>query len=149
MYTKQEMSQIRQKFWTSFGLYMKPVPGAEGEAINWLNYKTGKKDVFVRMDADQEHAVISLELRHVDTAQQQALFEQLVSFKSILENFSPVTWEWVLHERTEGGKIVSRISSRLEHVSVFNTGDWPAIISFLKPRLLALDSFWSMIKDNV
>jgi hypothetical protein len=27
-------------------------------------------------------------------------------------------------------------------------GDWPAIISFLKPRIIALDEFWENVKPG-
>ena len=50
MFSRQEASQLRKEFWTAFGTYMKPVPSAEGEKVNWLNYKTGEKDVFFKMD---------------------------------------------------------------------------------------------------
>ncbi|TVP42967.1 MAG: DUF4268 domain-containing protein, partial [Mongoliibacter sp.] len=34
----------------------------------------------------------------------------------------------------------------LADVNVMEKDDWPAIISFLKPRIIALDAFWSNIK---
>ena len=37
MFSKQEYSQLKKEFWTAFGLYMKPVPFAEGEKNNWIN----------------------------------------------------------------------------------------------------------------
>ena len=39
MYSRQEASQLRKNFWTSFGQYMRPLPNADGERVNWLNYK--------------------------------------------------------------------------------------------------------------
>ncbi len=47
MFSKQEASQLRKDFWTAFGLYMRPIPSAEGDKINWINYKTGEKDIFL------------------------------------------------------------------------------------------------------
>ena len=61
MYTKQEASLIKKKFWTSFGRYLQPVPNAEGETINWINYKTGIRDIFFRMDVDTRSAQIAIE----------------------------------------------------------------------------------------
>ena len=48
----------------------------------------------------------------------------------------------------EDGMVISRIGTTKTGVSVFNNDDWPAIISFLKPRLIALDSFWSLAKNS-
>ncbi|MGZ8552516.1 MAG: DUF4268 domain-containing protein, partial [Chitinophagaceae bacterium] len=64
MYSKQEASLLRKRFWTQFGQYMRPLPGADGETVNWLNYKTGIKDLYFRMDADSKQATIAIELRH-------------------------------------------------------------------------------------
>ena len=66
MYSKQEASQLRQAFWTAFGQYMLPVPSGEGEKVNWTNYKTGEKDLYFRMNADNKQATIAIELTHKD-----------------------------------------------------------------------------------
>jgi hypothetical protein len=34
----------------------------------------------------------------------------------------------------------------MEGVSIFNKEDWPKLISFFKPRIVALDEFWNMVK---
>ena len=58
------------------------------------------------------------------------------------------SWEWKLLTIDEDGKRVTRISAVLKGVNVFNTTDWPLIISFLKPRMIALDTFWALVKDR-
>ena len=57
MYSKAEVTQLRQAFWTALGQYMAPVPSAEGDTTNWINYKTGVKHVYFRMQADNQLAV--------------------------------------------------------------------------------------------
>jgi hypothetical protein len=34
----------------------------------------------------------------------------------------------------------------LEDVSVFRKEDWPQMISFFKPRLIALEAFWTQAR---
>lgn len=127
---------------------MRPLPGANGDTINWLNYKTGIKHLYFRLDADKQYASVSIELRHPDLSIQQQYFDQLQSLRKLLENTTGEKWQWELHIMDEDGKIFSRISTELKHVNIFNTHDWPAIISFLKPRILALDQFWDLVKDG-
>jgi len=148
MYTRQEASLIRKKFWTSFGQYMKPLPNADGETINWLNYKTGIRHLYFRMDAGFEQASISVEFNHGDLPLQQHYFEQFQQLKNILEEETGEEWQWQLHVPDEGGNIISRIITVKEEVNIFNSYDWPTIISFLKPRIMALDRFWSLVKDG-
>jgi len=148
MYTRQQASLIRQKFWTSFGQYMKPVRGAGGETINWLNYKTGIRHLYFRMDADAKHTSIFIEIRHPDPAIQQYYFEKLQQVKQILENVTGEQWKWQLLQEDEHRNIISSIGLIKHGVNVFDETNWPAIISFLKPRIIALDEFWVNVKDG-
>lgn len=146
MYSKQEASQLRKDFWTSFGQYMSPVLSAEGEKVSWLNYKTGEKNIFFRMHADNKGAAIAIELAHTDTDIQQLYFEQFQQLKKIFEATVNEQWQWQLHTTDEYGETISRIFFELPGVSVFKREDWPRLISFFKPRIVALDEFWSNVK---
>ena len=148
MYSKQEASLLRKKFWTQFGQYMRPLTGAEGEPVNWLNYKTGIKNLFFRMDADKKQATIAIELRHSDPLLQQYYFEKFRELKELFQQIIGESWQWKLHAIDEDDKLVSRIGTALIGVNIFDTADWPAIISFLKPRMQALDNFWSLVKET-
>jgi hypothetical protein len=149
MYSKQEASVIKKNFWTSFGQYMRPLPDANGEPVNWLNYKTGIRHIYFRMDVNQQQAAIAIEIRHPDITQQEYFLEQLQHRRKILEMETGEPWKWELHVQDEDGSVVSRIGTHLLGVNIFNKDDWPAIISFLKPRIIALDAFWKMIKDSL
>ncbi|MGZ8559766.1 MAG: DUF4268 domain-containing protein [Chitinophagaceae bacterium] len=148
MYSKQELSLLRKKFWTKFGQYMQPLPGEAGEPVNWLNYKTGIRHLYFRMDADNRQATVAIELRHDDLLMQQFYFEKFRELEKVFEQIMNEPWQWEPDIIDEDGKQVSRISAVLKGVNVFNTSDWPLIISFLKPRILALDTFWALVKDS-
>ena len=128
---------------------MKPVPTAEGQQISWQNYKTGIKSIFFRMRAERSFASIGIEVTHPDQDIQELLFGQFEQFKKLLEMETEEPWEWSLLGLDEFGKTVSVIEKRLEGVNVMDQDDWPAIISFLKLRIIALDSFWSNVKYGV
>jgi hypothetical protein len=148
MYNRQEASLIRKKFWTRFGQYMRPVKGANGDTINWLNYKTGIRHIYFRMDADRHHAAIAVELRHPDRETRQLYFEKLQQLQTILKQTTGEDWDWQLQQGDEDGYITSKVSKELSGVNIFREEDWPAIISFLKPRIIALDEFWQLVKDG-
>jgi hypothetical protein len=143
MYTKQEASQLRQAFWTTFGQYISPHPSAEGRKVNWVNYKTGLKHVYFRMQADQKSASIGIELTHPDPGIQELFFEQFAQLRNVLQGYLGEEWDWVLHTSDENGRIISRIYTELAPVNIFKQDDWPALISFFKPRIIALDEFWT------
>jgi hypothetical protein len=146
LYSKDEASHLKQAFWTSFGQYIAPHLSAEGLKVNWVNYKTGLKHIYFKMQADKRTASIAIEMTHPDTGIQELFFEQFLELKNILHSHVDEEWEWQLHVRDEYGKPISRIFTRINGVSVFNKNDWPALISFFKPRIIALDEFWSDAK---
>jgi hypothetical protein len=90
MYSRQEASQLRKNFWTSFGQYMRPIRGAGDVPVNWLNYKTGIKHLYFRMDADHNRATIAIEFRHPDRLLRQNYF---IKFQQV---------EKLFHQTTEG-----------------------------------------------
>ena len=142
MFSREEASRIREEFWTAFGRYMSPVPSAEGLKINWVNYHTRIKDIYFRMDAGQKSAIISISIEHRDPGIQQLYFDQFRDLKAYMETFLEEEWEWELHATIGNGKLISRIYKELPGVSVFNKEQWPELISFFKPRIIALDHFW-------
>ncbi|WP_113663177.1 DUF4268 domain-containing protein [Pedobacter nanyangensis] len=146
MFSREEAARLRQQFWISFGQYMKPIPGAEGLPVNWVNYKTGVKHIFFRMDAEKKHASIAIEIAHPDEGVSALLFEQFGEFKKMLENTLNEEWDWLPQTTNTFDKQVAKIECVLPNVSVYNQQQWPQIISFLKPRIMALDEFWSSVK---
>jgi len=146
MYSKEEASKLRQQFWITFGKYMKPILSADGLPTNWVNYKTGVKHIFFKMDATQKQAVIAIDITHSDEAMRTMFFEQFVAFKTLFEDALGEKWDWETNAVNEYGVPLSRIYKTLPAVNIFNQQHWPAIISFLKPRIIALDQFWTDVK---
>jgi Domain of unknown function (DUF4268) len=147
MYTKEQSSKLKTQFWTNFGQYMKPVPGASGLPVNWINYKTGIRNIHFKMDADNTKAVIAIEISHPKEEERLHYYNQFVSLKKLLASTTTFNWQWNETVETDH-KIISSISQQLDDVNILEQSDWPAIISFLKPRIIALDAFWDMVKDG-
>ncbi len=122
---------------------MAPVPSAEGLPVSWVNYKTGLKGVQFKLHADQHRARIAIELTQPDADVRELFFEQFLALKNLLHETLGETWTWEPHATTGHGQPLSRIYKELAPANLFSRADWPALISFFKPRLLALDEFWS------
>lgn len=127
---------------------MRPIPGAAGEPVNWINYKTGVRGFYFRMDADNSSAGIAIDLKHSENDQLSHHYAHLRQLRMILEQETGEEWQWKELFMDENGITISRIRTTLEGVNVFNQADWPAIISFFKPRIMALDRFWNRVKEG-
>ena len=143
VYSKAETTQLRQAFWTAFGQYMAPVPAAEGGPTHWINYKTGLKHVYFRMQADNRQATIAIELTHPDAGIRELFFEQFREVKTVLHEALGEDWTWDPAATDAHGQPLARIYRELRPVNLFDQNDWPALISFFKPRMIALDAFWA------
>jgi len=144
LYSREEAKKLKEKFWTGFGQFMALVPGEDGQKINWINYKTGIRHLFFRMDADNKNAHIYIEIAHPDEGIRLLMFEQFQTYRTLLHAELDEEWEWDATYYDAYGKPTSRIGKRLDkRVSVFRQEDWPDLIAFFKPRMMALDAFWS------
>jgi hypothetical protein len=146
MYSREEASKIKQQFWITFGKYMKPIPSSEGLSINWVNYKTGVKHIFFRMNADQQKAFIAIEITHPDAEIRKQYLAQFIAFKPLLNDALEEEWEWQTNTVNDYGTALSRIIKVLPAINSLDPKKWPELISFLKPRIMALDEFWSNVK---
>jgi Domain of unknown function (DUF4268) len=142
MYTREQASHLRHEFWTTLGKYMSPVPSVEGLRINWINYHTRVRDVYFRMDAGTKDATIAITLEHDDTGIRELYFEQFLQLQDLLHHTLEEEWIWEKNSLLPDGREISRIRKTVSGVSVFNKDQWPDLISFFKPRIIALDSFW-------
>lgn len=98
------------------------------------------------MQADKQQAIISIVLTHADAARQTAVFKQFDQLRSLLTDALQEEWEWQMQVPDEHNRIISSIYTTLSGVNINRQEDWPAIISFFKKRMIALDAFWNDVK---
>ena len=146
MYSKAEASFITQKFWTSFGMYLSPVPSATFEKVNWVNYKTGIKGIIFKLDAIKNTASVTVEIFLKDTMLQHQYFEIFNNFAAEFQKIGVNKWVFQKDYFQENKGFVSLIAAELKNVNVFKEDDWPTMISFLKLYMLGLDKFWASYK---
>jgi len=148
MFSRQETAALTKEFWTSFGQYMLPVPSARQEKTSWINYKTGVKDIHFKMEIDAAGAHIGIAITATDPRRRGELFQQLAHWRPVLESKTGEAWNWQAETQNAQQQAISRIGTTLANVHIYNKTDWPAIISFFKPRIIALDAFWVEVRPG-
>jgi len=99
------------------------------------------------MDADTTYAGLSIEISHPAEQDRLVYFQKFLSLQRMLNETTGFEWQW--NEKLQGDHmVISSISRRMESVSILNRSDWPAIISFLKAGMIALDEFWNLVKEG-
>ncbi|MFD2744435.1 MULTISPECIES: DUF4268 domain-containing protein [Sphingobacterium] len=145
MYAREEVKKTKEAFWTAYGQYMRSVPFADPEKQSWINYKTGVKHLFFRMEATNDFARISIEMDHPDSSIRDLIYAQFIEYRSLLHAELGEEWNWIANTNDRYDKEIACIQTIIK-ANIMEKNDWPTLISFFKPRIIALDSFWSSAK---
>lgn len=147
MYSKKQVADTHEKFWTAFGQYMQPIPSASGEKVHWVNYKTGVRHVRFKAEAGRDQATVGIYIDFAEDDARMKMFQRFVLLKEPFEEMVGTDWHWSASLKANDNRVFSCICSHLVDFDVMKESDWPAIIAFLKKQLITLDAFWVGYKE--
>lgn len=133
MFSKDESKKLRQEFWIAFG---KSYPK------KWILYNTKVKGLIFRFHFGLKKAMVSMDVEHSDLGVRIALWEKVVSLKSILkaEYLPDVIFEDCF--LLENGKEISRAYIELEQVSIHDKNSWQETMIFLNQHMISFERFF-------
>lgn len=146
MLSKEERKEKNTLFWESFRKEMRPIKSTNGRSINWINYPTDVKDVYIRLRADSNGASISFDIQPKDDGIRSILWEQMTELKVVMEEETgPAIWSEF--DRVFSGRNVSSIYWEKNDLNFFKEEDVPKIKEFLKEKLIGFDAFYQEFKE--
>jgi len=125
---------------------MKPHSSALERPVRWTNYRTGVRDLYIRCDIDNKHALLAIDLQHRDADIRALFWDQWLVYKSYLHAVTKTEWQWDERFTLADGRQISRIWIHVADVSLFQKQTWPDALSFLKTHMLRLDECWADIQ---
>ena len=129
MYGKEEAYELRKLFWTSFGKFMKRHKSADFTKVNWMNYKTGVKDLYFRLEADKKTAKICVDLQMPDADIREIYFAQFKEVRSVFHDLTGIEWDWSENYINEYNITLNRLSISIEKVNMYNKDSWQTIFN--------------------
>lgn len=146
MWSKEEARKKRVQFFTNFGIFMKKYIEVYDKKINWINYNTGVKAVYFKIEADNKTARIAIDIIHKDEWIRDLFYEQFEEFKMLLQSdMDPLTWN--KEHRNSFGQSNIRIYTELTGYSMNNKEHWGDIYKFFEKNMTALHDFWDNTKE--
>lgn len=147
MLSKEDASEMRAVFWTSFVHAMEKQRTVANRKINWANYPVKMRDVYVRMLADSNGAYWFFDIQHRDVGVRHLIYEQVEEFKGMLEGeMGELTWERdAVHNETS--MPISRISKQLPGKSILKKSDWLEMHEFFRTVMTGFDKVWEDMGD--
>ncbi|PWH86063.1 DUF4268 domain-containing protein [Brumimicrobium oceani] len=143
MFTKEEKKEITTAFWTRFKEQAGVNKGANGKRINWVNYPTHLKQLYVRLHADTEIARFSIDVQAKDDGVRAIIWEQMTELKKVMEEEMVFPGIWEETAFNSAGQTISRISWTLENVNMYVKEDQEKIFNFYISLLLGFDRFYN------
>ncbi|MFM2377034.1 MAG: hypothetical protein RLZZ165_2131 [Bacteroidota bacterium] len=134
---------MKVAFWTAFGIYMRQFPPTHDPKTKWVNYHTGVKGIYFRLEAEPAMVRVSVTLEHSDPGIRALFYEQWEELRTFLDRASSQSWTWVPKASLQDGRAISRIYVEKGGVRVFERSNWPEIFEFMSRALVPLDRVWA------
>lgn len=149
MLSKEERKAHNTEFWREIKRQFNRIPNAEGKFIQWLNYPTGVKDIFVRFKVDNKRSVISIDIQSKDEGIRDLIWEQFQELRKVFEGNVSLPPIWDKAATNDAGKSIYQIRWELENVSLYNPENEKEIMHFFKEVMVGFDSFYSEFGDII
>jgi hypothetical protein len=146
VFSKDEKKAFKQLFWTSFGKFMSKHESVSGQKVNWSNYKTRIKDLYVRLEVDTKKASFAIEFQHTDEGIRQLFFDQFKELKTVFHSIMGDNLEWIQVDEQQH-KIISKICADLPGVNIYNKNTWEDAFPFFEKHMVNFDEFWSEFSE--
>ena len=92
MYSKEYKSEMKKLFYTSFGKYMSKNKSINDTKIKWPNYKTNIKDLYFKIDCNENYTKILIDIQHSDDEIRNLFFDQFLELKNEIYCFDSLAY---------------------------------------------------------
>lgn len=147
MFSKEEARQLNYDFWNGFHDYMSKIRSSNGRKINWLNYPSDVKNIFIRLEVDNKGARLCFDIQPKDDSIRSILWEQMTELKMVMEEITIVQPIWIENYFYLDKQYISRIVWEDNTLNFYKSDHRDAIYQFLRERLTKFDLFYQEYKE--
>ena len=147
MFSKEESRQLNLAFWNGFQDYISKNRSSNGRKINWLNYPSDIKSIFIRLEVDSKGARLCFDIQSKDDDIRALLFEQMSELKVVLEEITVEKPTWIENHYYLNNQYISRIVWENNLLNFYKSEHRDLIYTFLAERLLKFDLFYQEYKE--
>ena len=149
MISKEELKEKNTAFWDEFRKVMDNETSSAGRQVNWINYPTDVKDIYIRMEVDAKGCRLCFDVQPKSDDIRSILWEQMTELKTVMTKEMGIEAIWNEESHFWNGRLISRIKWENNDLNFFNEEDVPKIIEFLRDKLIRFDKFYQEYKDII
>ena len=147
MFSKEESRQLNLAFWNGFQDYISKNRSSNGRKINWLNYPSDIKSIFIRLEVDSKGARLCFDIQSKDDDIRALLFEQMSELKVVLEDITIEKPTWIENHYYLNKQYISRIVWENNLLNFYKSEHRDLIYTFLGESLVKFDLFYQEYKE--
>lgn len=149
MLSKEELKERNTKFWSDFRRLMNHEKSVSGRQLNWINYPTEVKDIYLRMEFDQHGTRLCLDIQPKNDGVRSIIWEQMGELKKVLEDAMETEAIFTVDSHEYNGRKISRIHWENSELNFYKEEDTQLANEYLKNTLLKFDAFYQEYKDII
>jgi hypothetical protein len=149
MLSKEALKEHNTLFWDQFRIRMRAHYSSSGRRMNWLNYPSDVKLIFIRLDVNKKFAALNFDVQVKDPEVLDLVWEQLLEMRMIMEKTMGIVGEWQDDLFLSNGNRFCRIQWKKEPCSYFDETQLEEIYIFLEEALIKFDKFYQEFKEIV
>ena len=149
MLSKQELKERNTRFWADFKSFMSEHKSVTGKRINWINYRTDIKFIFLRLEVDKFGARVCFDIQAKNESVREVVWEQMQELKKVMERTMGDDGIWIYDYSTPEITSFCRIKWELNNVNIFKDSDHILIFKFLEEKLVGFDQFYQEFKEII
>ena len=147
MLSKEELKQYKINFWEEFKQQMSKHRSASGRKMNWLQYKTDIKYIFLRLETNKSTVRVCFDIQFKDADIRSIVWEQMGELKKVLTDEMGEEGVWEEHYWNETISDFSIIYWEKTDLNYLNPEKKSAIFDFFEDKLIRFDKFYDIYKD--
>ena len=147
MLSKEELKQYKINFWEEFKQQMSKHRSASGRKMNWLQYKTDIKYIFLRLETNKSTVRVCFDIQFKDADIRAIVWEQMGELKKVLTDEMGEEGVWEEHYWNETISDFSRIYWEKTDLNYLNPEKKSAIFDFFEDKSIRFDKFYDVYKD--
>jgi hypothetical protein len=147
MLSKEELKNHKITFWEEFKNIMSKHRSASGRKMNWLQYKTDIKHIFLRLETNRSNVRVCFDIQFKDADIRAIVWEQMGELKKVLTDSMGEEGVWEEHFWNETIDDFCRIYWEKTNLNYLDLSDKDAIHSFFEDKLIRFDQFYDVYKE--
>ena len=147
MFSKEESKEHNLIFWNGFNIYMTKIRSSNGRKINWLNYSSDAKTIFIRLEVDAKSSKLCFDIQHKDDDLRAIIYEQMTELKIVMEEITIEEPQWIENYYYLNKQYISRICWETKSFNFHKDEDQQKIYDYLKEKLIRFDKFYQEYKE--